>query len=58
MIWEKMATGATARAWMGLLEAGYILFILPPSHRNISKSLGEFYARRSGHVCLMSMESE
>lgn len=29
----------TARAWVSLLEASYILFILPPWHRNISKRL-------------------
>jgi predicted AAA+ superfamily ATPase len=29
----------TARAWMSLLEASYILFILPPWYRNISKRL-------------------
>jgi predicted AAA+ superfamily ATPase len=29
----------TARAWLSLLEASYILFILPPWYRNISKRL-------------------
>jgi predicted AAA+ superfamily ATPase len=29
----------TARAWMSLLEASYILFLLPPWYRNISKRL-------------------
>jgi len=29
----------TARAWVNLLEASYILFILPPWYRNISKRL-------------------
>jgi predicted AAA+ superfamily ATPase len=29
----------TASAWMSLLEASYILFILPPWYRNISKRL-------------------
>jgi len=29
----------TARAWVSLLEASYILFILPPWYRNISKRL-------------------
>ena len=29
----------TARAWMGLLEARHILFILPTGYRNISKRL-------------------
>jgi predicted AAA+ superfamily ATPase len=29
----------TARAWMSLLEASYLLFILPPWYRNISKRL-------------------
>jgi len=30
---------ATARAWLSLLEASYILFVLPPWYRNISKRL-------------------
>ena len=29
----------TARAWVSLLEASYILFILPPWYRNISKRM-------------------
>ncbi len=29
----------TARLWLNLLEAGYIVFILPPWYRNISKRL-------------------
>lgn len=29
----------TARNWLSLLEAGYIIFLLPPYHRNISKRL-------------------
>lgn len=29
----------TARAWMSLLEASYVVFILPPWYRNISKRL-------------------
>jgi predicted AAA+ superfamily ATPase len=56
MTWEKMATGDTARAWVSLLETGYILFILPPWYRNISKRLGEFYTHRSCHVCLIGKE--
>jgi hypothetical protein len=30
---------STARSWLSLLEAGYILFVLPPWYRNISKRL-------------------
>ena len=30
---------STARAWLSLLEASYILFVLPPWYRNISKRL-------------------
>ena len=29
----------TARAWLGILEASYILFRLPPFHRNLGKRL-------------------
>lgn len=29
----------TAREWLGVLEAGYVVFVLPPLHANISKRL-------------------
>ena len=28
---------STARAWMGVLEASYLVFLLPPYHRNFNK---------------------
>jgi hypothetical protein len=32
-------THNTARAWISILEASYILFLLPPHHRNFNKRL-------------------
>ncbi len=29
----------TARAWLGVLEASYLVFLLPPHHRNFNKRL-------------------
>jgi predicted AAA+ superfamily ATPase len=36
---EAGITHATARAWMSLLEASYLVFLLPPYHRNFGKRL-------------------
>lgn len=36
---ETGVSHTTARNWLSLLEAGYILFLLPPYHANISKRL-------------------
>jgi predicted AAA+ superfamily ATPase len=36
---ETGVSHTTARSWISLLEAGYILFLLPPYHANISKRL-------------------
>lgn len=30
---------STARAWLGVLEASYLVFLLPPHHRNFNKRL-------------------
>ncbi|BAP89366.1 ATPase (AAA+ superfamily)-like protein [Burkholderiales bacterium GJ-E10] len=36
---ETGITHSTARAWLSVLEASYIVFLLPPYHRNFGKRL-------------------
>ena len=52
----------TARNWLSLLEASYIVFLLPPYHRNISKRLvksPKLYFYDVGLACyLIGIENE
>ncbi len=51
----------TARAWISILEASYILFLLPPYHKNFSKRLvksPKLYFHDTGLACnLLGIES-
>jgi predicted AAA+ superfamily ATPase len=51
----------TVKAWLSLLEASYILFLLPPYHRNFSKRLvksPKLYFYDSGLAChLLQIDS-
>ncbi len=47
---------ATAKAWLSVLEAGYIAFRLPPLHRNLKKRLTrrpKLYFYDTGLVCYL-----
>jgi len=47
---------ATARAWLSVLEAGFLVFRLPPFHRNLGKRLTKspkLYFYDSGLLCYL-----
>lgn len=54
-------THNTAKAWISVLEASYILYLLPPHHRNFTKRLiksPKLYFYDTGLVCmLMGLQS-
>lgn len=50
-------THNTAKAWISVLEASYILFLLPPHHRNYNKRLiksPKLYFYDTGLACLLA----
>ena len=52
----------TARQWLGILEASYIVFLLPPFHKNFNKRLvktPKLYFYDTGLACsLLGLENE
>ena len=53
---------ATAKAWLSILEASYVVFLLAPHHRNFSKRLvksPKLYFRDTGLLChLLGIRTE
>ncbi len=55
-------THHTAKAWLSVLEASYLLFLLPPHHRNLGKRLTKspkLYFLDTGLACwLMGIQGQ